>query len=121
MSMKFAIAVAMFAFIPVLSQAQNGADSVAYRRAQTLVNDGNATAGRAIVDSLISRATPGTNAYAEGLYWRAVLSATASGCGDGLSPNCRGLSALTESGGHPVATGSARACARGLRWSDCSI
>ena len=78
MSMKFAVVVAMFAFVPVLSQAQNGADSVAYRRAQTLVNDGNATAGRAIVDSLISRATPGTNAYAEGLYWRAVLSATAS-------------------------------------------
>jgi cell division protein FtsN len=68
----------IFGFVPALSQAQSGADSVAYRRAQTLVNDGNATAGRAIVDSLIARAAPGSNAYAEGLYWRAVLSATAA-------------------------------------------
>ena len=68
----------IFVLVPALSQAQSGADSVAYRRAQTLVNDGNATAGRAIVDSLIARAAPGSNAYAEGLYWRAVLSATAS-------------------------------------------
>ena len=64
--------------IPVLSEAQTAADSASYRHAQTLVNDGNSTAGRAIVDSMIARATPGTNEYAEGLYWRAVLSATAS-------------------------------------------
>jgi cell division protein FtsN len=68
----------IFVFVPLVSRAQGGSDSVAYRRAQTLVNDGNATAGRTIVDSLIARAAPGTNAYAEGLYWRAVLSATAS-------------------------------------------
>ena len=78
MSMKWAVAAMILVSVPALSQAQNGSDSVAYRRAQTLVNDGNASAGRAIVDSLIARATPGTNAYAEGLYWRAVLSATAS-------------------------------------------
>jgi cell division septation protein DedD len=64
--------------VPVLSQAQNNPDSATYRRAQMLVNDGNATAGRALVDSMIARATPGTNAFAEGLYWRAVLSATAA-------------------------------------------
>ena len=78
MSMKWAVAAIILVSVPALSQAQSGSDSVAYRRAQTLVNDGNATAGRAIVDSLIGRAAPGTNAYAEGLYWRAVLSATAS-------------------------------------------
>jgi cell division protein FtsN len=78
MSMKWAVAAMILVSVPALSQAQSGSDSVAYRRAQTLVNDGNATAGRAIVDSLIARAAPGTNAYAEGLYWRAVLSATAS-------------------------------------------
>jgi len=78
MSRKWAVAAMIFVFVPVLSQAQSSSDSVAYRRAQTLVNDGNTTAGRAIVDSLIARATPGTNAYAEGLYWRAVLSTTAS-------------------------------------------
>jgi len=64
--------------IPMLSAAQTAADSASYRRAQTLVNDGSSVAGRAIVDSLIAKATPGTNEYAEGLYWRAVLSATAS-------------------------------------------
>lgn len=49
-----------------------------YRRAQTLVNDGNATAGRALVDSMIAVAQPGSNDYAEGVYWRAVLAATAA-------------------------------------------
>ena len=49
-----------------------------YRRAQTLVNDGNAAAGRALVDSMIAVAQPGSNDYAEGVYWRAVLAATAA-------------------------------------------
>lgn len=71
-------AVAVVVLIPILSEAQTAFDSASYRRAQTLVNDGNSLAGRSIVDSLISRATPGTNEYAEGLYWRAILSATAS-------------------------------------------
>lgn len=78
MSRKLAVAMMILGFMPALSQAQSGTDSVAYRRAQTLVNDGNATVGRAIVDSMIARAAPGSTAYAEGLYWRAVLSATAS-------------------------------------------
>jgi len=76
MSRKWAVAVMVL--VPVLSQAQGSPDSTAYRRAQMLVNDGNAIAGRAIVDSMITRTTPGTIEYAEGLYWRAVLSATAS-------------------------------------------
>lgn len=49
-----------------------------YRRAQTMVNDGNAAAGRALVDSMIAVAQPGSNEYAEGVYWRAVLAATAA-------------------------------------------
>jgi cell division protein FtsN len=64
--------------IPAISNAQSSSDSAAFKRAQSLVNDGNAIAGRAIVDSVIARSAPGTNAYAEGLYWRAVLSATAA-------------------------------------------
>lgn len=71
-------AAGIILLIPMLSEAQTAADSASYRRAQTLVNDGSSVAGRAIVDSMIARATPGTNEYAEGLYWRAVLSATAS-------------------------------------------
>ena len=64
--------------IPAVSNAQSSSDSAAFKRAQSLVNDGNAVAGRAIVDTVIARTTPGTNAYAEGLYWRAALSATAA-------------------------------------------
>jgi cell division protein FtsN len=77
MSKKFWIVVSLV-LIPALSMAQSSADSVAYRKAQSMVNDGNATAGRALVDSMIAKAAPGTPAYAEGLYWRAVLSATAA-------------------------------------------
>jgi len=77
MSRKLWIAAALLA-VPAAAGAQSSSDSAAYKQAQTLVNDGNATAGRAIVDSLITRSTPGSNAYAEGLYWRAVLSATAA-------------------------------------------
>jgi cell division septation protein DedD len=49
-----------------------------YRRAQTLVNDGNAAAGRALVDSMIAVAAPGSNDYAEAIYWRAVIASTAA-------------------------------------------
>lgn len=71
------MAVACLA-IPAISNAQSSSDSAAFKRAQSLVNDGNAVTGRAIVDSVIARSAPGTNAYAEGLYWRAILSATAA-------------------------------------------
>ena len=64
--------------IPAITNAQSSSDSAAFKRAQSLVNDGNAVTGRAIVDSVIARSTPGTNAYGEGLYWRAILSATAA-------------------------------------------
>jgi cell division protein FtsN len=50
----------------------------AYRRAQAMVNDGNAQGGRAVVDSMLARAAPGSNEFAEGLYWRAVLASTAA-------------------------------------------
>jgi cell division protein FtsN len=78
MSTKWWMMALIIIGLPIVSSAQSNSDSATYRRAQTLVNDGNAAAGRAIVDSMIARATPGTNEYAEGLYWRAVLSATAA-------------------------------------------
>ena len=69
---------AILAIAPIVASAQApvGVNPV-YRRAQTMVNDGNATAGRALVDSMIAVAAPGSNDYAEGVYWRAVLAATA--------------------------------------------
>ncbi|MGI9043228.1 MAG: SPOR domain-containing protein [Gemmatimonadaceae bacterium] len=70
---------AALVFSPVIAQAQVPAGvHPAYVRAQTLVNDGDATAGRALVDSMIAIAPPGSNAYAEGVYWRAVLASTAA-------------------------------------------
>jgi len=70
---------AMLALCPAIATAQatTGLNPV-YRRAQAMVNDGNAVAGRALVDSMISVAAPGSNEYAEGIYWRAVLAATAA-------------------------------------------
>ena len=70
---------AILAISPAVVGAQTapGVNPV-YVRAQTLVNDGNATAGRALVDSMIAIAAPGSNEYAEGVYWRAVLAGTAA-------------------------------------------
>ena len=70
---------AILAIAPAIAGAQGsvGVNPV-YRRAQAMVNDGNAAAGRALIDSMLAVAAPGSNDYAEGVYWRAVLSATAA-------------------------------------------
>ena len=66
--------VLVLAVIPSAAMAQgNAVVNPAYRRAQTLVNDGNAIAGRALVDSMIGIAALGSTDYAEGVYWRAIL------------------------------------------------
>ena len=68
-----------FAFCPIIASAQGvtGVNPV-YIRAQAMVNDGNAATGRALVDSMVAVAPPGSNEYAEAVYWRAVLAATAA-------------------------------------------
>src|SRR5215471_6399686 len=53
------------------------ADSV-FARARQLVAGGNGAAGRVLVDSMLTVATPGSPAYAEALYWRATLAATSA-------------------------------------------
>src|SRR5688572_21844742 len=79
MMFRALMAGAALAVCPIVATAQatTGLNPV-YRRAQAMVNDGNAAAGRALIDSMISVAAPGSNDYAEGVYWRAVLSATAA-------------------------------------------
>ncbi|MDP1890067.1 MAG: SPOR domain-containing protein [Gemmatimonadaceae bacterium] len=52
--------------------AQAGTD--VFARARRLVNEGDARAGRALVDSALAAATAGSPAYAEALYWRGVLA-----------------------------------------------
>ena len=75
---KKILCIAALALNPVAVSAQTPAVNPVYLRAQTLVNDGNAAAGRAIVDSMIAIAAPGSNDYAEAMYWRGVLAATAA-------------------------------------------
>jgi cell division septation protein DedD len=50
-----------------------------FARARRLVNDGNAAAGRAVVDSALAAAPVGSPAYAEALYWRGVLAEEGEG------------------------------------------
>ncbi len=45
-----------------------------FARARRLVNDGDAKAGRALVDSVLAAASAGSPVYADALYWRGVLA-----------------------------------------------
>ena len=47
---------------------------LAVRRAQRMVNDGNGTEGRALLDSLLERTEPRSAQEAEVLFWRATLA-----------------------------------------------
>ena len=59
------------------ARPMTGADSV-YARAQLLVAGGNGAAGRVLVDSMLTVATPGTPAYGDALFWRATFAATSA-------------------------------------------
>mgnify|MGYP001336580007 CR=1 FL=1 len=50
------------------------ADSV-YRRAQRMVNEGDAERGRTLVDSLLRATRDGSDARANAMFWRATLAA----------------------------------------------
>jgi cell division septation protein DedD len=56
---------------------RTAADSL-YLRAQRMVMNGAGTDGRAIVDSLLKAARPGSADYATALFWRAALAETAA-------------------------------------------
>lgn len=45
-----------------------------YRRAQRLVNDGQGAEGRALADSMLTAAEPGSPEEAEALFWHATLA-----------------------------------------------
>lgn len=63
--------------VAVSASAQSGAD--VFQRARRLVNDGDAKAGRVLVDSALAAAPAGSIAYAEALYWRGVLAEDGDG------------------------------------------
>jgi TolA-binding protein len=60
--------------VPALPSAN---DSL-FRRAEQLVREGRGEAGRALVDTLLSRTRPPSTAHAEALYWRGSLAAAAA-------------------------------------------
>lgn len=78
MSRIFCFLAATVVIAAVAPAQETAVVNPVYRRAQTLVNDGNATGGRALVDSMIAVTAPGSNDYAEALFWRAVLAGTAA-------------------------------------------
>jgi hypothetical protein len=61
---------------PAVTAPDTAAALAAFRRAQRQVNDGNGAPGRAIVDSLVEVAEPGSAAEAQALFWRATLAPT---------------------------------------------
>ncbi len=77
--MSRCILLALLFLVPcsALAQSTTPVDSV-FVQAQRLVAGGQADSGRALVEKQLAATTPGTSAYAEALYWRGVLSATAA-------------------------------------------
>ena len=67
--------LASLAMAPCLSAQQPATTTdTMYLHAHALVSRGQGAEGRALVDSLLLSTPPGTPAYAEGLFWRAVTA-----------------------------------------------
>ena len=82
---RLALVLVLLMFAVPMARAQSG-DTTAgrsaaldslFQHARALVLEGNGTAGRAIVDSVLAAAV-GSPVYADALYWRAALAATAA-------------------------------------------
>src|SRR5688572_6209495 len=73
-----ALAVAAV-LIPATGHAQQAPapEDTIFLHAHRLVAQGQGVAGRALIDSLVTAAAPGSPAYAEGLFWRAVTAVRA--------------------------------------------
>ena len=63
--------------LPASVFAQSAKDSAIYAKAQQMVANGDAVNGRKLVDSVAAAAPAGTQAFAEGLFWRATLASNA--------------------------------------------
>lgn len=75
------IATLVVAAAPIRSQVVSGQaasmDS-AFARARALVSSGNGAAGRLLVDSVLAATDPASPAYADALYWHAMLASNDS-------------------------------------------
>lgn len=84
MHRSLVLAVALSLSLPVAARAQAAAPSARpandslFRRARKLVSEGNGTAGRALVDSLLAAAPSGSADYGNALYWHGALAQTAA-------------------------------------------
>jgi cell division septation protein DedD len=75
----FLTALAIVALLlPATARGQQAAPTdTMFLRAHRLVSQGQGNAGRALIDSLLTATAPGSPAYAEGLFWRAVTAVRA--------------------------------------------
>ena len=72
-------AAMLLATAPALGRAQAATPSdSALRRAQRMVSEGVAVAGRAVVDSVLAASPTASPRYAEALFWRAALAESAA-------------------------------------------
>lgn len=74
----FAVLLALLPALAAAQQPDSMATDTIFLRAQRLVAEGQGDAGRALVQQQLDSATQGTPRYAEALYWRAVVAATAA-------------------------------------------
>jgi cell division septation protein DedD len=75
--MTVLLSSAALAQTPTDSTPKTAADSVLVQ-ARALIKDGREVDGRRMLDSLVRGSTPDSVYYAEALYWRGTLSATAA-------------------------------------------
>ena len=73
---RFLAALGMTLVLSSTATAQN-AESV-FARARQLVQAGNGAAGRLLVDSVLTSASPETPLYGEALYWRGALASSSA-------------------------------------------
>jgi cell division septation protein DedD len=67
-----------WAVIVSAQTAANRAMDPVFARAQALVSDGNGSAGRALVDSVLKATPPSAPIYPQALFWRASLASNAA-------------------------------------------
>ena len=74
----FIFALGLLAAAAGDAESQQRPTDPVFVRAQELVSDGNGTAGRALIDSVLKANSPSSRIYPQALFWRASLAASAA-------------------------------------------
>ncbi|HUQ99943.1 MAG TPA: SPOR domain-containing protein [Gemmatimonadaceae bacterium] len=77
-SSSLSLALVLFVASSESAQSQQRITDPVFVRAQELVSDGNGTAGRAVIDSVLKANSPSSRIYPQALFWRASLAASAA-------------------------------------------